>query len=73
MSSKRKPKWRWMKFRKNDPTHNLFVAAQRWIHAKGGTAVVMSGPEIQDWGEGLGKYRVALQIVGRAPKKEAGR
>ncbi len=68
--SKRKPKFRFLRFRKNDPEHNVHAAIQRWIHAKGGTALITGGIEVQDWGEGAWKYRVALRVVGRPPKKE---
>lgn len=64
-----KRKWSWMKYRKDDPAHNVMVAVQRWIHANKGTALVMSGVEVQDWGDGEGKYRVAVQILGVKPVK----
>lgn len=59
---------RLLRYRKNDPTHNVFVAVQRWVMANGGSAFVMGGVEVQDWHEGAGKYRVAVKIVGARPK-----
>jgi hypothetical protein len=35
-------------------------------------ALVTGGIEVQDWGEGPYKYRVALKVVGSAPRREAG-
>ena len=43
MAKKRKPKWRWMRYRKNDLAHNVQCAVQRWVHANKGTAIVMGG------------------------------
>lgn len=70
MKKRAKPKWRIMRFRKKDHTHNLMAAAVKWIHANGGTAVVIGGVEVQDWGEGAYKYRVALNVVGQKPAKK---
>ncbi len=63
-----KPKFRMMRFRKNDPGHNLLAAVQHYVHSYGGTVVVEGGIEVQDWGDGLGKYRVAVRCLGRAPR-----
>jgi hypothetical protein len=69
---KKKPAWRMMRFRikKEDPNHNLFAAAQRWIHANGGTSVVMGGVEVQDWSDGESRYKVALAVIGKRPEKK---
>jgi hypothetical protein len=64
---KRKPRWKMLRWRRGDHVHNIHVAVQRWIHANGGTLVVSGGLELQDWQEGLGKYRVALRCLGRRP------
>lgn len=66
-----KQKWSFLRYRKRDLAHNVFVAVQRWIHANKGTAVVMSGIDVQDWHEGEFKYRVALSILGKRPEKSA--
>lgn len=68
---KRKRKWNWLRYRKDDLAHNVQVAVQRWIHANGGTAVVMSGvqlvymPDDREFA-----YRVAIQCTGRRPEKK---
>ena len=72
MASKRKTRWRTLRFRKNDPAHNVLAAVSAWIRANGGTAVVIGGVEIQDWDEGEFKYRIAVRVVGRKPQPEKG-
>jgi hypothetical protein len=73
MSSKsktrKKPKWRVMRFRKNDPAHNLQTAVVHWIKANGGTAIVIGGIEVQQWpGDGEFNYRVAVRATGKKPE-----
>ena len=65
---RRKQKWTVLRFRRNDPAHNLHAAVTHWVRANGGRCVVTSGPEIQDWQEGEYKFRVAISCVGRKPK-----
>lgn len=72
---KRKQKWRWMRYRKGDHAHNLTCAAQRWIHANGGTAVVLGGIGILDeenpFLEGTkGRYQVCVSALGTKPEKK---
>ena len=74
-AKKHKHKWRWLRYRKGDVSHNLICAAQRWIHANGGTAVVIGGIGILDeenpFLEGTkGKYRVCIGALGIKPTKE---
>lgn len=71
---KRKRTWRWMRYRKGDVSHNLLCAAQRWIHANGGTAVVLGGIGLMDeenpFLDGTtGKYRVCIGALGLKPKR----
>lgn len=73
-AKKKKPRWRWMRFRKGDHAHNLIAAAQHWIHANGGTAVVLGGIGVMDeenpFLEGTkGKYRVCIGALGQKPKR----
>jgi len=75
MKRKRKPRWKVLRYRKNDPAHNLLVATQRWVHANGGQIVVIGGIGILDehnplvsWTEG--KYRVCVGCLGQLPKKK---
>lgn len=65
---KRKQKWMWLRYRKSDLAHNLQVAAQRWIHANGGTAVVLGRIGVMD--EGGGRYQVCVGALGRLPVKK---
>lgn len=68
MAKKRKRKWTWLRYRKNDLAHNVLVATQRWIHANGGTAVVIGSIGIMD--EGQHRYRVCVGALGRLPEKK---
>ena len=56
--------------KKERATERLHKAVAHWVNVYGGTAVVTSGPEVQDWREGQYKYRIALRVVGIAPKRE---
>jgi hypothetical protein len=72
-AKKRKRPWRWLRYRKNDPAHNLLVAAQRWIHANGGTAVLIGGVGILDQANPFipgtqGKYQVCVGVLGKIPE-----
>lgn len=57
-----------LRFRKGDPAHNLVAATQHWIHANGGTAVVLGSIGIMD--EGGFKYQVCIGAMGQIPKKK---
>lgn len=64
-------KWRTLRFRKNDPAHNVIAAVSRWIRANGGTDIVIGGIEVQQWpGESEFNYRVAVRVTGKAPEKK---
>ncbi len=70
--TKRKPKWIWLRYRKNDLAHNVQVAVQRWIHANGGTAVVLGGIGLLDEERPFvpgtaGKYQVCVGALGKKP------
>lgn len=59
-----------LRFRKNDHAHNLLAAAQRWLRANGGDAIVIGGIEIITWpGDTESKFRIAVGVLGRRPKK----
>jgi hypothetical protein len=68
-SKKRNRRWTWLRYRKGDHAHNLMVAAQHWIHANRGTAVVLGGIEIIQFPGEAYKYRVAISAVGATPQK----
>lgn len=65
---RKKPRLIRMRFRKNDPSHNLLAATQAWILANGGSALVIGGIGIMH--EGEMKYRVCIGALGRKPTKE---
>lgn len=57
-----------LRFRKNDPGHNLLAAVQHFIIANGGSAALIGGVEIQHWpGDFAGKYKIAVGALGIAP------
>lgn len=68
-TKKRKRKWEWLRYRKNDLAHNVQVAVQRWIHGNRGTAVVLGGIGIMH--EGGGRYHVCVGALGKLPEKPA--
>jgi len=55
-----------MRFRKNDPEHNVLVAVNRWVRSRGGSLMVIGGIETQDYGEAF-KFKVAVSCLGRKP------
>jgi hypothetical protein len=61
-----------LKFRKNDPAHNLLAATQHWVRANGGDLIVVGGIGVLT--EGFGgseyKFKVAIGCCGTAPKKK---
>lgn len=65
---KRKPRELVLRFRKNDPAHNLLAATQHWVMANGGSVIVIGGVDILP--EGMNKYRVCIGVLGREPKKD---
>ena len=56
-----------MRFRKNDPAHNLLAATQHWVKANGGVLVVIGGIRILH--EGKHKFKVCVGCLGRMPEK----
>jgi hypothetical protein len=71
----RKRRWLWLRYRKGDVAHNLLVAAERYIHANGGTAVVLGGIKVIQM-EPAGcqlTYNLAIGFLGKnldPPRKE---
>lgn len=66
---RRKSPWKWLRYRRGDVAHNLLVAAQRYIHANGGTAVVLGGIKIikmPDANEHV--YEIAVGFMGLKPR-----
>lgn len=65
---RKKPRRIRLRFRKGDHAHNLQAAAQAWLIANGGDAVVIGGIGIMpDFG--VGKFNICIGIVGTPPKK----
>ena len=65
-----KPRWRTLRYRKNDPGHNVLVAVSRWIRANKGTAVVIGGIGLMDQGEN--RYSVVVGALGKKPERKSG-
>lgn len=64
-----------MRFRKNDPAHNLLAATQHWLRANGGYAVVIGGIGVLDEEHPLlestrGKFQICVKCLGQKPTKE---
>ena len=57
-----------LRYRKDDPGHNVIVAVSRWIKANGGNVVMIGGIGIIR--EGLYQYSVAVPVTALAPKKQ---
>lgn len=66
------PRMRFNRWRKKDHEHNLLVAVSKWVRSRGGELIVVGGIEIQDWAEGMGKFKVAIRCMGRQPQKKEG-
>lgn len=57
-----------LRFRKNDPTHNLYAAVQHYVRANGGNIIVVGGVSVQEWpGDIPGKFSLAIRCVGQKP------
>ena len=66
----KKTKYRQFRFRKNDPEHNLLVAASQYIRAKGGSPLVIGGIQIQKWPGSLAyTYVLGVRFTGHAPER----
>lgn len=65
--AKRKHKFTTMRFRRNDPEHNLLAATTHWILAHGGRAVVIGGIQVQDWGQAF-SFKIEICCTGRKPR-----
>lgn len=67
---KKRKKWTWLRYRKNDLPHNVQVAVQRWVHGSGGTVTVMGGVSIIEMpGARPGQYYIAVACIGQRPLK----
>lgn len=66
---RRRQKWEWLRYRKGDVAHNLLVAAQRYIHAHKGTAVVLGDIKlIQMPSANPHCYELAVGFMGARPE-----
>lgn len=64
--AKKPRKFPLLRFRKNDPEHNLLAATQRWVRANGGELLVTGGIGlIHNWDER--KFHVTVGCLGRKP------
>lgn len=55
-----------LRFRKNDPGHNVLAAVSRWVKANGGSTVVIGGIGIMP-GDRKFVYYVMVQCMGNEP------
>jgi hypothetical protein len=60
-----------LRFRKNDPAHNLMAAVQHWVKANGGDLIVIGGIETQTMPGDTYRFKVAIGCTGRRPEKAA--
>lgn len=69
MAKKRKQRRVPMRFRKNDPAHNLLAAVTHWVRANGGDLAMVGGIGIlPNWHEH--KFQVCVGCLGRKPTVE---
>ena len=69
-SSKKNKKKRWtvLRFRANQPEHNLIAAVSHFVRAHGGRCLTIGGIETLDYGDPY-KFKVAVGCVGKKPVK----
>jgi hypothetical protein len=61
-----------LRFRKNDPAHNLLAAAQHWLKSNGGDAIVIGGIDIISMPlDPPSKFRIAIGCLGKRPVRPA--
>jgi hypothetical protein len=58
-----------MRFRKNDPAHNLLAATQHWIKANGGSVVVIGGIGLMRKPFDELRYQIVVSCMGKPPIK----
>lgn len=52
------------------PDMQLYRAVRRYVESLDGSIVVIGGIEVQEWpGDPQGKFRVAVNVLGRKPEK----
>ena len=68
---KKRRKYPLMRFRKNDPAHNLLVAAQHWLQANGGDALVIGGIGVLR--QQKNRFYVTVNCVGTWPPRNESR
>lgn len=65
-------KYKRLRFRKNDPIHNLYAAVQHYVYANDGTIAVIGGIQIQEWPLELPyHFQVSVKCTGLKPKFKA--
>lgn len=68
MKKHKKPKYTTLRFRKDDPGHNLLAAAQRWLRHNGGEAVLLGGIGLMET-HLSNRFYITVAAVGRPPQK----
>lgn len=69
--AKKKQRMIRLRFRKNDPSHNLLAAVQHWVVANGGSLALVGGIETQSMVPGDYRFKVAIGCMGKRPEKPA--
>lgn len=67
--AKKKGRMIHMRFRKNDPAHNLLAATQHWLKANGGKAIVLGGIGLMKEPLDDLRYKIVISCMGRPPQK----
>ncbi len=68
--AKKKGRMIHMRFRKDDPAHNLLAATQHWIKANGGNVLVIGGIGLMKEPFDDLRYKIVVNCSGRPPLKQ---
>lgn len=58
-----------MRFRKDDPAHNLLAATQHWVKANGGSVLVIGGIGLMKEPFDELRFKIVVGCMGRSPVK----
>ena len=66
---KKGPKRIHLRFRKDDPAHNLLAATQHWVKANGGDIVVIGGIGLMKEPFDEHRFKIVVGCTGKPPSK----
>lgn len=74
MAKRKKRAYTVMRFRKDDPAHNLQAAAQHWLISQGSYPILVGGIGILDEAHpfmphSAHKFQVCIGVIGKKPTK----